>query len=155
MDSTTRVTGLTFAEACALREAAGHRVRGRNGMDDTTGAGGAGWYRTRQRLNEVQIGLAAAALATVELVLAVAVWVIAMVAPLARSTSEWVSRAATAADGVLDPAGSPTAAPRPGRERQDPRGTAAADRDDGLPTVVDGEVLTAQNETRNVDKEGV
>lgn len=107
MDSTTRrVTGLTLGEAFALREVAGaQQRRGGDVHDDTSTTatpGPAGYYRTRLWVAELAVRAGGVALGAAELVLALAVWVIATVAPRARRLAEWLCAAVASTDAVLD-----------------------------------------------------
>lgn len=139
VDSTNRrVAGLTFAQACALREAAGRGAEGDSEMDDMGSTRTTGRYGLRMRVTEIVLWLGVAGLGLAELLLAAAVWVIATVAPLARALADRVVDLVNQADGVMDD--------RPPEPQEDQHVARRADppapEDEyDPPSVVDGEVL--------------
>jgi hypothetical protein len=163
----SRVVGLTFGEACALREAARRgTTRGDDVQDqasttdmgteaaETTWDAPTRWYGARLALAELSIHAGAMALGAAELALALAVWVIRTVAPLSRQLGEWLCTVIAGTDAVMGddaPMPTPAAAAGPDPEPPDPARAPDSPQDQRRPPlVVDGEVLHVMT----VDQEG-
>jgi hypothetical protein len=137
-----RVSGLTFGEALAIREA----VRMADGAAASEGGGdmrnAKSPYGVRLQLLGIALWASSVGLAVMQALLFAALWVIQVLAPRALQLAEWTGGAVAERDLVMEETSQPREAAEPARPPARPATAEPA------PTVVDGAVIRVRFEDR-------